>query len=124
MLGAAPEELMHNVVFAGVGLAVFIILVALILVIIYAKRIYEKLPPLAKKALLVLKKKLMYNSVLRYATQKYLSTAFQTLFSIAAYTTLSIFAKISVPLTVVYLILLPAAIYYWLRRNFAKLGDN
>ena len=118
-LNMTSEELMTNVVLAVIGCLVLLIVVAL--VVVCYKYLYHRLPKPLKSLLELVKKKLMWNSILRYTAQKYLSTSIQCMMSLATFAALATFAKVSVPLTLVYLLLWPAFIYYILWRNRATL---
>lgn len=73
LFNMTSEELMTNVVLAVLGCLALLIAVALLFVCY--KYLYHRLPKRLKSLLDIVKKKLMWNSILRYSAQKYLSTS-------------------------------------------------
>ena len=117
-----PQELINNVVTAVIGIAA--LLVSAALVVLCYRYTFKRLPKPIQSLVLLIKKKLMWNSVLRYSTQKYLSTAIQCFLSFGVFATLTTFARVSVPLTLVYLLAWPVLILYMLWRKRAILGTK
>ena len=115
MLDLDNSKMIADIALGATALIMVLILVGSIVYLL--NRFFNRMPRLLQRILLMIKSKLMWNSILRYAAQSYLSQAIAVSTSMAVFTTLSMSQKILTPLVLTLLALIPASFAYLLHAN-------
>jgi len=98
-------------------IAFVLVLIIIVAVLCCIRYLYIRLPKALKSLIMTIKAKLMWSSVLRVMSQKYLDQSILCMMSLQQYYALDPQQRIITPLTLVYLVSMPALTCLILYRN-------